>query len=124
MKNRARKPQNEEDKMAESPVIIKKEIKVEKEFSEIGVAIAKMITVANSALEDGFQAGQDIPTVLMGTYPELSKAMEGIDKLGAAFKENPVASLTGLILPILEAVEITRAKSKAGVIKGNEVVKK
>lgn len=108
--------------MAEAPTIIKKEVRVEKEFSEIGVAIAKMITVANSALEDGFQAGQDIPTVLMGTYPELSKALEGIDKLGPAFKADPVASLTGLIMPILEAVQVTRAKSKAGEIKGNKVV--
>ena len=124
MKTETDNGQKKEDKMVEGVVIIKKEIKVEKEFSEIGVAIAKMITVADSALEDGFQAGQDIPTVLMGTYPELSKAMEGIDKLGPAFKENPVASLTGLILPILEAVQTTRAKSKAGVIKGNEVVKK
>jgi len=107
--------------MAEAPVLIKKEINVEKECHEIGVAIAKIITVSNAALEDGFQAGADIPTVLLGVYPELSKALEGTDGLSEAFKSAPVEAITGLILPIVDAVIEARKKAKMGEVKGNVV---
>lgn len=103
---------------------VKKEIDVAKEANEIGVAIAKILVVSNSALEDGFQAGQDIPTVLMGSYAELTKAIEGSEKVLAEFKKAPVESASGLVMPILEAVQAIRKKAKMGEVAGNAVTKK
>jgi len=103
---------------------VKKEINVAKEANEIGVAIAKILTVSNSALEDGFQAGQDIPTVLMGSYKELTDAIEGSEKVLAEFKKAPVESASGLVMPILEAVQAIRKKAKVAEVQGNVVSKK
>lgn len=103
---------------------VKKEIDVAKEANEIGVAIAKILIVSNSALEDGFQAGQDIPTVLMGSYKELTDAIEGSEKVLKEFKSNPVESASGLVMPILEAVQAIRKKAKLGEVQGNVVSKK
>ncbi|MBF32018.1 MAG: hypothetical protein CL529_12705 [Aequorivita sp.] len=100
---------------------VKKEIDVAKEANEIGVAIAKILVTSNSALEDGFQAGQDIPTVLMGSYKELTDAIEGSEKVLKEFKSNPVESASGLVMPILEAVQAIRKKAKVAEVKGNVV---
>jgi len=102
----------------------KKEINVAKEANEIGVAIAKILITSNSALEDGFQAGQDIPTVLMGSYKELTDAIEGSEKVLEEFKKAPLESASGLVMPILEAVQSIRKKAKLGEVKGNIVTKK
>lgn len=103
-----------------------KEIKVnvEKESKEIGVAIAKLLETSSAAMADGFQAGQDIPTVLMGSYKELSEAIDGADKVGAAFKKDPIAVIEGMLLPILEAVQVIRKKAASGVIESNKVTVK
>ena len=102
----------------------KKEIDVAKEANEIGVAIAKILITSNSALEDGFQAGQDIPTVLMGSYKELTDAIEGSEKVLEEFKKAPLESASGLVMPILEAVQSIRKKAKVAEVKGNIVTKK
>lgn len=109
--------------MAEKKEIetVKKEISVEKEAHEIGVAIAKILVTSNSALEDGFQAGQDIPSVLMGSYKELTDAIEGSEKVLGAFKSAPIETATGLVMPILEAVASIRKKAKVAEVKGNIV---
>jgi len=58
----------------------------------LALLIAKLSQYQTPALEDGFQAGADIPTVLLGVYPELSKALEGTDGLSEAFKSDASGS--------------------------------
>lgn len=109
--------------MAENKEVktVKKEIDVSKEANDIGVAIAKILITANSALEDGFQAGTDIPTVLMGSFKELTDAFEGSEKVISEFKNSPLESASGLVMPILEAVQSIRKKAKVAEVKGNVV---
>lgn len=102
--------ENKEVKAAAKSVDVA--VSVEKEFNEIGIAIAKLMETSNSALEDGFQAGQDIPTVLMGSYKELSAAIEGSDKLSDAFKADPVAAIAGIVIPVIKAVQKIRSRAK------------
>jgi hypothetical protein len=108
-------PYTGSDKMAENEEVrtetVKKEIDVAKEAHDIGVAVAKILLTANAALSDGFQAGADIPTVLMGSYKELTDAIEGSEKVIGEFKNSPTEAASGLLLPILEAVQKVRAKA-------------
>ena len=73
------------------------------------------------ALEDGFQAGQDIPTVMLGSFKELSDAFAGIDSMDEEAKDESVKAIMGALIPISEAIEMLLKRKKAGEVKGNSV---
>ena len=62
---------------------MKQELKIEvtKEAYELGLALLEIVKAARIALKDGFQAGQDVPTIVMQSLPHLLKGVEGVDKL-------------------------------------------
>jgi DNA integrity scanning protein DisA with diadenylate cyclase activity len=77
----------------------KVEIKIvaEKEIADLGVALKTIIGAAKAAAKDGFQAGQDIPAVVMASWPVLVEAIKGVDKIADAAKEDlgPVVGAIG-----------------------------
>jgi hypothetical protein len=92
--------------------ILKIETEVTKEVYEIGLAIKKVIATYIEANKDGFQAGTDIPAILMGSYQDLLKAIEDADKSGAEFKGEPVKAAMGALIPLAEGVELLQKKSE------------
>lgn len=60
---------------------------VSKEMFELIQAIVKIIEASKVAMKDGFQAGADVPAIVMASMPAMMVAVGGIDKLPAEFKE-------------------------------------
>jgi hypothetical protein len=77
---------------------VKKEVEVSKESSEVADAVSALVKSIKEAGADGFQAAQDIPTVVLGNLQSLSTALEGSDKIGDEYKENPQAFLSAWML--------------------------
>jgi hypothetical protein len=76
-----------------------------KETNEIGLALKDIVVATSKALEDGFQPGQDLPTILLTAVTKLSVAIEGYEKVPAEFKEETVKALMGALIPISEGIE-------------------
>ena len=78
------------EKVIESPVVaaekptialLDETVQVPKELNDVRVAIVKIVESSKKACEDGFQAGQDIPAVVMASYQSLVLAIDGISKV-------------------------------------------
>lgn len=104
--------------------IVNEEVKVTKEINELGLAFKKIVEVGIKALEDGFQAGQDIPTVMLGSFKELSDALAGVDEMDEEAKEESVKAVMGALIPISEAIEMLLNRKKPVTAKANEVAVK
>ena len=83
-----------------------------KELNELGNALKKVIVATKEATADGFQAGTDIPAVLMASYQDLTKAIEGIDKAGSEIKAEAVKAIVGVLVPVAEGVELLLDKDE------------
>ncbi len=90
----------------------KLELEVTKEVHEIGLAVKGVVEAYKIAVADGFQAGQDIPTILMASYSNLTLAIEGADQAAAEFKADPIKASLGALIPLSEAVVILSRKEK------------
>lgn len=67
---------------------IKVEVEVSKEAHELAQALADVAIKALSAVEDGFQAGQDLPVILVEAVSKLPSALDGVNQIGAELKED------------------------------------
>ena len=92
--------------------LIKIETEVTKEVHELGVAVKKVIQAYKQATADGFQVGQDVPAILMASYGDLTKAIEGVDKADDEFKGEPVKAAMGALIPLSEGVEMLMEKKE------------
>lgn len=63
-------------------------VKVSSEAHEVAEAISGLVLSTKKALADGFQAGADMPAVLVENMAKLLKAIEGVEKLPAEAKED------------------------------------
>jgi hypothetical protein len=91
--------------------LVPETIQSAKEIVDIRVAIRNLVVNAKKALADGFQAGQDIPVVVMGSMADLLEALKGADQVDDAFKEELAASLNALAPLPGELVELLKKKS-------------
>lgn len=85
---------------------IKIEVEVSKEAHEVGVALLGVLKAVKLALADGFQVGQDLPVLITAAISELPKAIEGVDKLPEEAKQDTVAFIKALTLPVADMVEV------------------
>jgi hypothetical protein len=93
--------------------MIKKEMEVPKEINEVAEALENITKACLTATEDGFQAGTDLPAILLSAVAELPRALDGMAKLGEEFTANKAKFFGALMLSainIAEAVEIRFAK--------------
>ena len=95
--------------------LIKIETEVTKEVHEIGLAFKKIMISYKEATADGFQAGQDIPAVLMASYQDLMKAFEGAEMSDEEIKEAPVKAIMGAVVPLSEGLEVLLEKKEDAV---------
>ena len=77
---------------------IKKEVEVSKEADELAESIFKLVESSQKHTEDGFQAGQDLPAIIMENLQSLMTGIDGMDKMSAESKENIVAFINAWTL--------------------------
>ena len=77
---------------------VKFEVEASKAAKVIADAILKVVSEAKKAGEDGFQAGKDIPQVMLSSLGDLSSAWAQFGKLGDDAKEDVAAVLNGFAL--------------------------
>ena len=75
-----------------------------KETHEMGKAINGLMKNYKQAVADGFQVGQDIPAILMGSFNDLMAAIDGIDKIDDEFKKEPIKAAMGALVPLADAI--------------------
>ena len=77
---------------------VSKSVEVSKESDELGQGLVSLVQSVKKALDDGFQAGEDIPAIILENIQSLSKSIEGADKIGDEYKEDPQAFLNAWLL--------------------------
>lgn len=83
---------------------IDKQYKAPKEVDEVMAAVVNLIGSVKRAQADGWQWGQDLPTVLMENFSHLSKAVEGMDKLDDEWAADPAAVIKAVLNPSADIV--------------------
>lgn len=66
---------------------VKVELEVTKEMHELMQGVVKIVAAAKLAFKDGFQAGQDVPAILIAAVAELPAMVGGLTELPAEAKE-------------------------------------
>ena len=77
------------------------ELEVSKESYDLGVCVQKLLSSLGTALEDGWQTGTDLPTVLVSTLGTFPEAIAGADKIDDDFNENPMSTINGVTVPLM-----------------------
>ena len=93
--------------------MVKHECNVTKEVYELGLALKGMVEATKTALDDGFQAGTDLPAIVLSSVGNLTTAVQGIEKVGDEFKNAPVEAVLGALLPVVDAVKVFVKKDDA-----------
>lgn len=92
---------------------VKKEVVVSKEASELADAVVTLVKSIKTHGKDGFQAGTDIPAVLMENLQGLSVGVAGVDLLDDEAKENLAAFINAWALAGTELAGLFLAKNEA-----------
>lgn len=79
-------------------------VEVPKEAHELAQALVNVVKASKSALKDGFQAGQDLPAILVAAVAQLPVALDGVQKLPEEAKVDPVAFSQAFVLAAAEIV--------------------
>ena len=87
--------------------------KVTKEALDVGLAVKKLLVLAESSTQDGAQVA-DLGTIVMGSFQELQEAMKGAGEIVNEAKQHPMALSRAVLVPITEGVEswVERALAK------------
>lgn len=68
---------------------------VPKETHEVWAAVSKLVEQTRIATEDGFQAGEDLAKIVMGSLTDLSKAMDNLKQAAVEHQEDLADSVLG-----------------------------
>ncbi len=83
------------------------QVEVSEKAYALGQALTELVKVSKQALADGFQAGQDVPVIVLAAASQVVKVVEGINAAGDELKEDQAAFIAALGLS---------AKDLAGVL--------
>ena len=89
---------------------VEMKMEVPKECYELGLAVKKLLIEVKKANADGFQAAQDIPQIILASLQDLMKGIEGVDKVGAEYKEAPVEAVMAVLAPVMDGVVVLLKK--------------
>ena len=87
-----------------------RETEVTPEVNDIGEAFKELCVQYKEAKKDGWQPGKDIPQILLGSMNKLMVAFDGADKSTEEAKLEPFKAGLGAIIPIVEGIDLLRAK--------------
>jgi hypothetical protein len=80
------------------------ELEVSSASYAVGHALEGVVDSIKTALADGWQPGQDLPAIVIGSVSALAPAVGQITSLPESAKEDPEAFTDGLYIPIKRAV--------------------
>ena len=86
--------------------LVTKNVQVTKEASEMADALVELVKSVKKHSADGFQAGQDLPAIVMENLNQLMKGVEGVDKLGAEAKGDLTAFINAWVLSGTEVASL------------------
>lgn len=75
-----------------------------KELFELGDGLGKFSLAVKKALEDGWQMGEDLPTILTAAMTTLIPAVQGMEKFGDEVGEDLEGSVKALVATLLPAI--------------------
>lgn len=81
------------------------ETTVTPEAHDVGVALREILDKAEESTRDGFQAAEDLSSIVMGSFGKLQEALKGASKIGAEAKAAPMALSRAVLVPVTEGVE-------------------
>jgi len=81
---------------------------VSKETYEMGLAVAAMIKGVKSALEDGWQPGQDLPVIFSSIIGNVAEMVQGVQAAQKENAEDPAAFVTACSLALAEVISSLR----------------
>jgi len=90
--------------------LIKKEIELPKETSEIVDYVADLVINAKEALNDGFQIGTDIPAIATKSFNGLITAVDGMDKIEDEFKSDEASFMLAWAIAGAKIYKALKAK--------------
>ena len=90
---------------------VKKEVIVSKEANELAESLVGLVKSSKEHVKDGFQAGKDIPAILLENMQSVLKGIEGVDKMGDEAKENMSAFINAWVLAGTEIAGIFFVRS-------------
>lgn len=80
--------------------LVKEELEVPKESNDVGKALEVIGESLGQALQDGWQTGQDIPTIVTAALLTLPPAVENAKEIGPEFTEDPVMATQAILVPL------------------------
>lgn len=81
-------------------------VKVSKEAHELALALVKLVAEFKKVNADGFQAIPDITAIVMASYADILKGVQGIEKLGGEFKADKDAFIMAFMVAAADLIDI------------------
>lgn len=81
-------------------------VKVSKESHELAKALVKLVGEFKKASADGFQAIPDITAIVMASYADILKGVQGIEQLGPEFKADKDAFIMAFMVAAADLIDI------------------
>lgn len=80
-------------------VMVKREIELPKEITEVVDSVGELLDVTKATIADGFQAGQDLPVIAVAAMQKVMVSLDGAKAIPAEVKADPakMAVLAGLL---------------------------
>lgn len=94
-------------------MLMKVETQVTKETHELGLAVKAVLLSVKKAKADGWDAGTDLPAIILESVQALMPAIEGVEKVGEEFKDEPLKATLGALLPVAEGIEAFLVKEES-----------
>lgn len=88
------------------------EIVVDEKVHELFAKLKGFVEIAEKQLSDGFQAGEDVPALVLGAYQNLLPAVAGAKDAVAQFGENTFPALRGATVGAVDVVEVIAGKKQ------------
>lgn len=98
-----------------SVVLKDKTVKVTKEADEMAESIVSLVESSKKHVADGFQAGTDLPVILMENMQSMLVGIDGMEKMGAESKEQLIPFITAWNLAGLKIAELFLKKDEPAV---------
>ena len=86
--------------------VVEKTVSVTKEASELSDSVVNLVISTKKALDDGFQAGTDIPLIITENLNSMMSGLQGMDKLGAEASQKKAEFIRAWMLGGLEIAEL------------------
>lgn len=82
------------------------QVEVRSAIYNVGAAFESLLKNYKIAAADGFQAGQDLPAILLGSMQDLMRAVGTADQVDDNFRDDIGQSINGALIPIISGLSL------------------